>query len=77
MTKLAILEEREEDKYEHFTVLRCWSCDAENGVALPALDENRKVIFTLPYLKLFLTLEGQSSNRRSDEVFILGSTIGS
>ncbi|KAF9231746.1 hypothetical protein BU15DRAFT_90837 [Melanogaster broomeanus] len=31
MTKLAIIQEREEDKYEHRTTLKCWKCDAENG----------------------------------------------
>jgi len=27
MTKLAINEEREEDKYEHTTSFKCWKCD--------------------------------------------------
>ncbi|KAJ3935880.1 MAG: ubiquitin carboxyl-terminal hydrolase 14 [Lentinula lateritia] len=27
MTKLAILEEREEDKYDYLTSVRCWDCD--------------------------------------------------
>lgn len=31
MAKLAIVEEREEDKYEHVTTLKCWNCDAEQG----------------------------------------------
>ncbi|KZP06271.1 ubiquitinyl hydrolase [Athelia psychrophila] len=34
MTKLAIVEDREEDKYEHVTALRCYKC-APNGVPLP------------------------------------------
>lgn len=25
------MEEREEDKYEHRTELRCWLCDSTNG----------------------------------------------
>lgn len=37
MTKLAILEEREEDKWEHITVLKCWRCDPSNGLELPSL----------------------------------------
>lgn len=31
MTKLAINEEREEDKYDHVTVLKCWKCDPQHG----------------------------------------------
>ena len=31
MAKLAIVEEREEDKYEHITTLKCWKCDDEQG----------------------------------------------
>ncbi|KIK70466.1 hypothetical protein GYMLUDRAFT_234930 [Collybiopsis luxurians FD-317 M1] len=29
MTKLAIVEEREEDKYEFITTVKCWKCEAE------------------------------------------------
>ncbi|KAF8837566.1 ubiquitinyl hydrolase [Paxillus ammoniavirescens] len=36
MTKLAIVQEREEDKYEHRTTLRCWKCDPENGKEITA-----------------------------------------
>jgi ubiquitin carboxyl-terminal hydrolase 5/13 len=35
MKKLAIMEEREEDKYEHSTVLKCWKCDPQKGAELP------------------------------------------
>jgi hypothetical protein len=31
MTKLAILEEREEDKYDTVTKVKCWSCDSSQG----------------------------------------------
>ncbi|KAG1797423.1 uncharacterized protein HD556DRAFT_1356550 [Suillus plorans] len=31
MKKLAINEEREEDKYEHTTVFKCWKCDLQDG----------------------------------------------
>ncbi|KAL4063737.1 hypothetical protein J3A83DRAFT_4453851, partial [Scleroderma citrinum] len=31
MTRLAIVQEREEDKWEHNTVLKCWKCDPESG----------------------------------------------
>ena len=62
MTKLAIVEEREEDKYEHFTALRCWSCDPGSGLLLPGLDEDPKVTFISTRIKLILILEGQSSH---------------
>lgn len=35
MKKLAIAEEREEDKYEHTTVVKCWYCDSVKGLELP------------------------------------------
>jgi hypothetical protein len=35
MTKLAIVEEREEDKYDHVTTIKCWTCDPENGIIVP------------------------------------------
>jgi len=34
-TKLAIVEEREEDKYDHVTNIKCWNCDPENGIIVP------------------------------------------
>ncbi|KAG5651893.1 hypothetical protein H0H81_007050 [Sphagnurus paluster] len=34
MKKLAIVEDREEDKYETVTVVKCWACDAEKGLEL-------------------------------------------
>lgn len=36
MTKLAIVEEREEDKYDHHTTLKCWACDPLQGSELPS-----------------------------------------
>ncbi|KAI0055329.1 ubiquitin carboxyl-terminal hydrolase 14 [Artomyces pyxidatus] len=35
MTKLSIIEDREEDKYEHKTVLKDWKADPLNGAELP------------------------------------------
>ena len=42
MAKLAIVEEREEDKYDHTTVLKCWTCDTSNGRSLPELSNDAK-----------------------------------
>ncbi|KAH7890301.1 hypothetical protein F5I97DRAFT_1834387 [Phlebopus sp. FC_14] len=36
MTKLAIVQEREEDKWEHQTALRCWECDPNEGKIIVA-----------------------------------------
>ncbi|KAJ2922163.1 hypothetical protein H1R20_g14933, partial [Candolleomyces eurysporus] len=35
MTKLAIVEEREEDKYDTTTIIKCWKCDPAKGLELP------------------------------------------
>ncbi|KAK2460221.1 hypothetical protein APHAL10511_007756 [Amanita phalloides] len=39
MKKLAIMEEREEDKWTHSTTLKCWECDRESGIPI-AVDAN-------------------------------------
>lgn len=43
MAKLAIVEEREEDKYEHLTNMKCWQCDTVAGRELPNLSNDAKV----------------------------------
>ncbi|KAG5220765.1 ubiquitinyl hydrolase [Salix suchowensis] len=35
MKKLAIVEDREEDKYDHTLTIRCWKCDPNKGVECP------------------------------------------
>jgi ubiquitin carboxyl-terminal hydrolase 5/13 len=35
MKKLAITEEREEDKYEHTLTLKCWLCETVGGKDIP------------------------------------------
>ncbi|KAG1835835.1 hypothetical protein DFJ58DRAFT_867410 [Suillus subalutaceus] len=40
MKRLAINEEREEDKYEHTTVFKCWKCDLQGGKEI-AIDTKR------------------------------------
>ncbi|KAG5652383.1 hypothetical protein H0H81_005213, partial [Sphagnurus paluster] len=45
MKKLAIAEDREEDKYETATVVKCWACDAEKGLELAdALNDIKSVV---------------------------------
>ncbi|KAF7322425.1 Ubiquitin carboxyl-terminal hydrolase [Mycena chlorophos] len=43
MSKLAILEEREEDKYDHSLVVKCWTCDADKGREIPEAFNDPKV----------------------------------
>ncbi|KAJ7481259.1 hypothetical protein B0H11DRAFT_2024866 [Mycena galericulata] len=43
ISKLAIVEERDEDKYERSTVVKCWACDAENGREIPEALNDSKV----------------------------------
>ncbi|KAL1706044.1 hypothetical protein EV121DRAFT_257779 [Schizophyllum commune] len=43
MKKLAIVEEREEDKYEHVTTVKCWKCNPETGAPLPEAANDDKV----------------------------------
>jgi ubiquitin carboxyl-terminal hydrolase 5/13 len=41
--KLAIVEDREEDKFEHSTVVKCWECDPQYGAELHGATTNSKV----------------------------------
>lgn len=43
MKKLAITEEREEDKYDHLTSVKCWTCDPQSGVELPDAPKDPKI----------------------------------
>ncbi|KAH7923304.1 ubiquitinyl hydrolase [Leucogyrophana mollusca] len=44
MKKLAIAEEREEDKYAHSTTLKCWKCDQQNGAPVTVDTALRKTL---------------------------------
>ncbi|KAJ7217214.1 hypothetical protein GGX14DRAFT_602632 [Mycena pura] len=43
ISKLAIAEEREEDKYEYSTVVKCWTCNVENGREIPEAFDDPKI----------------------------------
>lgn len=53
MKKLAIVEEREEDKYEHITKVKCWICDSQNGVVVEDALTNSKVSLTTEPFELW------------------------
>lgn len=52
MKKLAIVEEREEDKYEHVLTVKCWLCDPATGTGkiLPDALQDPKVKKKTPYV---------------------------
>lgn len=64
MTKLAIVEEREEDKYDHVTSIKCWTCDPENGIVVPEATLDPKV----RYLFFFVTKIGFNQTRRRNHL---------
>lgn len=49
LKRLAIVEEREENKYDYETTLRCWSCDPLDGKLLPQ-------VATTPDVRICLSL---------------------
>ncbi|OCH88833.1 ubiquitin carboxyl-terminal hydrolase 14 [Obba rivulosa] len=61
MKKLAIVEEREEDKYEYRTAVKCWKCDLQNGAELPEASAD-------PRVKLLIdgVMQSMSSARQSE-----------
>ncbi|KAF6752100.1 hypothetical protein DFP72DRAFT_968124 [Ephemerocybe angulata] len=63
MTKLAILEEREEDKYDVFTSVKCWECDPEKGREIP-----QDVVSSNPDIKRLVdgVMTSLSSARQSE-----------
>ena len=56
MTKLAILEEREEDKYDTVTKVKCWLCDSSQGKEI-----GQDVVNTQPQVRRTLCLFGCSN----------------
>ncbi|KAK7457162.1 ubiquitin C-terminal hydrolase Ubp14 [Stygiomarasmius scandens] len=61
MKKLAIIEEREEDKYEHSTVVKCWKCDPTRGAEIPSASNDPKVKSLIDG-----TMQSLSSARQSE-----------
>jgi ubiquitin carboxyl-terminal hydrolase 5/13 len=55
MTKLAITEDREEDKYEHLTTIKCWRCDAKKGSEIVDAASDPKVCSS-PFFFVYIYL---------------------
>jgi len=48
--KLAIVEEREEDKYEYTLTIRCWLCEPAGGMPVPDALQDVKVRLTMVHI---------------------------
>ncbi|KAJ6502176.1 hypothetical protein C8R45DRAFT_975636 [Mycena sanguinolenta] len=69
ISKLAIVEEREEDKYEHSTVVKCWTCDSEKGREIPEAVNDPKVKALVDETMLSLSSARQSEVKAWEEEF--------
>ncbi|KAF9460620.1 ubiquitin carboxyl-terminal hydrolase 14 [Collybia nuda] len=69
MTKLAIVEDREEDKYEHVTVIKCWACDPENGQEIPTAVQDAKIKALVDGVMQSLSSARQSEVKAWEEEF--------
>ncbi|KAJ7827504.1 hypothetical protein B0H14DRAFT_1230424 [Mycena olivaceomarginata] len=69
ISKLAIAEEREEDKYEHNTVVKCWTCDSEKGREIPEAFNDPKVKALADETMLSLSSARQSEVKAWEEEF--------
>lgn len=62
MSKLMIVEERDDDKYEYKTILKCWRCNLDKGLELPELSDDPRV------KKLVTDIMQSLSSARQSEV---------
>ena len=70
MTKLAIAVDREEDKYEHHTVVKCWKCNSESGLELPSLPDEPQVKSLVDSVMQSLSSARQSEVKAWEEEII-------
>lgn len=49
MARLAIVEDREEDKYEHTTAVKCWKCNPHEGLELSGLADVQACMLLTPF----------------------------
>ncbi|KAJ7256532.1 ubiquitin carboxyl-terminal hydrolase 14 [Mycena haematopus] len=69
ISKLAIVEEREEDKHEHSTIVKCWTCDSEKGREIPEALNDLKVKALVDETMLSLSSARQSEVKAWEEEF--------
>jgi len=78
MTKLAIVEEREVDKYEWTKTPKCWLCDPTTGKEIYEASGNPKVCDNLRSLiEVLRQLLGYRTRRRCNAIHDFWSTIRS
>jgi hypothetical protein len=82
MKKLAITEEREEEKYDHLTSVKCWTCDPQSGAELPDAPKDPKVrifIFASSVITENLPIRslGKIPHRRNNAIYVICTPIGS
>jgi hypothetical protein len=73
-----IVEEREEDKYEYSTTIKCWECDTGKGYEIGGATGDPKVRRSpsICYHPLIILLD-QISCRWSHAIHVLSPSIGS
>ncbi|KAF7295503.1 Ubiquitin carboxyl-terminal hydrolase [Mycena indigotica] len=69
ISKLAIPEEKEEDKYDHSTVVKCWTCDVEKGREIPEAFNDAKVKSLADEVMRSLSSARQSEVKAWEEEF--------
>ncbi|KAF9473531.1 ubiquitinyl hydrolase [Pholiota conissans] len=67
MTKLEILEEREEDKFDYITTVKCWICDTYKGLELPDATKNPKIASLAEGVMLSMSSARQSEVKAWEE----------
>jgi hypothetical protein len=78
MKKLAIVEEREEDKYEYITTIKCWYCDNLKGLELPeAVSDSSVCSIQLAEEISLTTALGQSTGRQRDAIHVFSTSVRS
>jgi ubiquitin carboxyl-terminal hydrolase 5/13 len=70
MTKLAIAEDPEEDKYEHSTVLKCWKCNPERGAELPGFAADAHIQTLVDGVMQSISSARQSEVKAWEEEFV-------
>ena len=78
MTKLAIVEDREEDKYDHVKTVKCWKCDRQRGTEVANAEADPKVCIHLRngYLSLN-SVPDHDPRERCYECHVIGSSVRS
>lgn len=78
MAKLAIVEERDEEKYEYVTTFKCWGCDPALGRELPDSNLDPAVciaIFCTSTIQFLNLCVGEGSQNQRYAIHVLCAPI--